>query len=437
MKARYSIWIGVIWLVVVAILTIVLITPRAHAATELPYDEDISVAYNGTYAVQVTDNAWTVYNHSTGQIIYQGNDLAHSLFCSVSLPHCNSYAFDPRVKYDWAHGRWIITAAIYNYNGLWMAASTGSNPLGAWYTYEIPTGGWDQPAPALTRNYMTVVEDGCCNGGGQSNTFRVNLVQAERGYLSWFYTVNGASNISTYYHPVSEQGPTLPNDDMQYTVRATALNGHPGLSIGEYNDSTNAFTADWKDVYPTATGSPLPTTYDAPGAYRGLHTWPITLETGVMASWNGQSLIFAGYPTKNGSKYTVSLFAVPAQTSTGSAHIANFTPAGEVMAVTMHPCASTGKVAVGAIETSSSIYPRLVEYSWNLASNTVSGPTVVASGNTTPVGYDATRWMEFNDGSDCVNGQADIEGQVADGNFHDTVDTFSNPYASALGFVTP
>lgn len=409
----------------------------AQAAAQLPYNQDISVACNGLNCVQVTDNAWAVYNRSTSQIIYQNGDLAHSLFCNVSLPHCDSYAFDPRVKYDWAHGRWIITSAIYNYNGLWMAASTGSNPLGAWYMYEIATCGWDQPALGLTRNYATIVEDGCTYGA-QSDTFRVNLAQAERGYLSWFYVLSGAVNISTYYHPVSEQGPALPNDDMQYTVRATALNGHPGLSIGAYNDSTNAFAADWRDVYSTATGSPLPTVYDAPGASQGLHTWPITLETGVMASWNGQSLIFAGYPVKNGAKYSVTLFAVPAQTSSGSVRVTSFAPSGEVMAVTMHPCASTNKVAVGAIETSSSIYPRVVEYSWNLASNAVTGgPIVIASGNITPTGYDATRWMELDDGSDCVNGVADIEGQVADSNYHDAINTFSNPYASALGFITP
>jgi hypothetical protein len=430
---------------------------------EVPYNETISAAFNGVDTMVVTHDQVEIYDNATNAMLFEysdpRNELTFALYCGGGdllppTPACadttNNYANDSRVKYDWAHNRWIVISLVFDSNNpaLWFAASATSDPMGGWYVYEIPTCGWDQPTFGIDAqgHYATVVEDVCNSLDNVSNTFRVDLAAAESGTLSWFYIVNGASGISVFNHPVSTTGPALPNDDSQYTVKAVSetVNGvtYPGVSVGMYDNSTNSVNQNWKNVYikqKSAAGTPMPHCFDAPGAPQGLCTQPIEAdESGAISAWDKnskQSLIFTGFPVENNGKYTVALFAVPAQTSSGSAHTLSFTPQGEVMAVTLHPCAQQGVVVVGAIETSDTMYPRLSEYTWKLADNTISGPLVVQAGNVTPTGYDAGRLDEFIDSSDCVNGIADIEGQVSDDTYQNTIDTYGNPYASVLATV--
>ena len=121
---------------------------------------DMAVAVGGNYVVQVVNDCLGVFNKSTGAF-FAGYPKSINTFFGLPANNFGTGQFtsDPRAFYDFLAQRWVIAILyedfLHSRGFLEIAASSTSNPTGAWHTYQIQVGGNGQcpDFPAMGHNH--------------------------------------------------------------------------------------------------------------------------------------------------------------------------------------------------------------------------------------------------------------------------------------------
>ena len=249
------------WLAI-AILALLVSVRAAQAQTALiqPWDTDLTVASGNDYEVGVGNGSLFVWTGTTETLDSPAtNSQLNDIYCNPSnpttgngLPNACSggpnLLGDSRIKYDPTHSRWIAVALVTSEQEFMIAASTGADPMGTWYSYEISTPGYNDK-PKLGIGTTTALVD--MAGPGSSPMWQFQLAALESGAA----LVNNSNIVNlpgTPYAALSSINGT-PTDNAIYAVRpATLVNGAVSFVVDKYY-GVGSYILDWLSLT-TSTG---------------------------------------------------------------------------------------------------------------------------------------------------------------------------------------
>jgi PKD repeat protein len=249
---------------------------------------DIKLAVGLTYAMEVTNQSFTIYDKSNGALV---STVDLGTFFNFSQTG-NNFLTDPHVLYDAIHGRFlaVIDAIIVGNTGTFiLAVSQTNNPTGNWYLYTI-TGAnndittaddatlLDFPIMGYNQNWVVLTGDQfTATGNGTTDCIfvmdRASLYAGTLGTIKTFTDANSSQ--------------VCPAQTMDTTTLTEYL-------VQEYNGSLGEVQIGWISG---AVGAPA-YTMSSTGGTNGVITATVA---GVTQTWNDNPT----FATQKGSTATI------------------------------------------------------------------------------------------------------------------------------------
>lgn len=409
-------------------------------------NQDIAAATDGRFVMTEAQNAFDV-STTNGTLVHSVRFT--DFFCGAQpLPVCSQeqggFDADDRIIYDtWTH-HWVLSALWLDLAGTpvisedVMAVSETADPTGAWHLYQYPpcgefdTAGADQPHLGFNNQWIVVAT--ACFGGGP------NLAVFDSNALDSGATLNLNGNFFQFVDIQDQFALNRDNPAKTYTatpdnreyLTASGVEQLGGPPVGVFVYSYIAGPADAPRYFfgttTVNTGIPVtdPASLDTPDCQGCLGSdaseW--THSSGVWRLPDGHihslaTAVFGdpNYPSAN-------LVIAVDLTDTGSARAVQISGgqagAGALASEIALPLAGGAKdvATIGYDASSGQFYPGLKKLEWNLDTNAVTAPAVVAEGELSPTGFFLGRWVDFIDALTAIPGSPNllIGGHVAEAN---------------------
>lgn len=259
---------------------------------------DTQLAAGPTDLLEVDNAVLSVWSKS-GQLV-QAFDLNN--FLGVPSEGLGLAAFDPRVAYDAATGRWLVSASATDpsntYNQVFLAISQTSNPTGAWYVFTINGNNYgelyDQPMFGVSGNKVVISWNDFAYG---------SFIGAETWVLQKSQLLDGQAASAVQFGPDSTRFRLVPAQNLSSGNTAymvynnsdpTSLlqnTPYPSLGVVEITGSPAQGTVRWLEWDPQIAPTSAPPNAAQPGEAMAITTDDDRLESAV---WQNGVLWTAG-----------------------------------------------------------------------------------------------------------------------------------------------
>jgi hypothetical protein len=242
--------------------------PGLGMTTKIPPDPILAAGPN--HLISAVNDQFAAYSKS-GSMLFQKD--ANSWFSNV-LPNIKTLggAFDPKVIYDEAAGRWILVyLATDDKTESWvlLSVSNGADPTGSWCNIPLrgdvngttPSGNWsdyegvglDNQAVYITTNQFQLTP----NADGKFQYARLRIIAKSQLY--------GPCGPAVSYYDFWDLRDPVTTSEQVFTLRPALTYGAPGVEYlmnnGPFN--TNTYLTLWSLTNPLS-GSPTLTSQNVP-----------------------------------------------------------------------------------------------------------------------------------------------------------------------------
>ena len=345
------------------------------------YPADASGAVSARFVVDISNDGITVFDRSGNQLAYTG---LGQFWTDGVLP--KGAVYDPRIVYDAANNKWVVTTLWYDLNGSngRFLLALSNDPTGTWsrYSFKLDTNGaivGDLPRIGQTAdNVLVTFSEWVGDFPAGSAIISVNKPYASPPSVDLFHSTGGADiapvTSTDHTHKAATADPGI------------IAGGVPGVGIYDYIGAPNVFAVSKAYI-------------STPGMYQhgwGLQLGPQSGSTQLMDC--GDTMIQNGV-LRNGAIWLVqSVLRTNYRTgilvwriSGGTATTFLIEDSESVYAFPSIAVNRFGAALVAYSVFTSQTYPS-VGYSYIDPAGTLSAPAILKSGDTA---YAIDRWGDY------------------------------------------